>query len=363
MAFVFQLFTKKPINVLGVDIGSSSVRLLELSKVGESFNIETYGIEYLGDEAVVDKEIKEVNLVGESIAKLVKQTKPSTTQAAIAVPGSAAISKIVQFPVVMSEDEIESQLEVEADKYIPYPLDEVNIDFELLGPSASNPDSMDVLLVAARSEQIDCRLEALELGGLKAKIVDTEVYAIERAYRLIEMTTKPETNPANPDQCYIAVFDIGATVTSIDVLCNGVIIYNREQSFGGLALVQDIMQHYDMSFHEAYLAKKENSLPKDYHDEVLVPFCESVVQQIHRSLQLFFSSTDFPCIDQIILAGGSASITGLADRVVAHENIPTIVANPIADMSMAPRVRQQSCQEDAASLMVSCGLAMRGLKA
>jgi len=157
----------------------------------------------------------------------------------------------------------------------------------------------------------------------------------------------------------IAVADVGSAATTFSVLENLKIVYSREQAFGGAQLTEDIQRRYGLSYEEAGLAKKQGGLPDNYEPEVLDPFKESMSQQISRAQQFFFSSSAITQIDHLILAGGCASIAGIAGIVETAIGISTIIANPFANMTLASRVPAQALSNDAPSLMVSCGLALR----
>ncbi len=242
----------------------------------------------------------------------------------------------------------------EADQYIPYPLEEVAIDFEVQGLSARNPERVDVLLAACRKENVEVREAALALAGLTAKVVDVEAYALERSYALLSSQLGADT-----DQLTVAVVDIGATMTTLSVLHNGRTIYTREQLFGGRQLTEEIQRRYGLSVEEAGLAKKQGGLPDDYDSEVLRPFKDAVVQQVSRSLQFFFAAGQFNDVDYIVLAGGTASIQDL-DRLIQQKiGTPTLVANPFADMALNGKVNAGALASDAPALMIACGLALR----
>jgi len=269
------------------------------------------------------------------------------------VAGSAVITKIIDMDSGLSDDAMEAQISVEADQYIPYPLDEVAIDFEVQGPSEHMAGKAEVLLAACRRENVDSRVEAIELAGLVPKVVDVEVYAMERAFELV-------ANQLNLEGEYtVAIVDIGATMTTLSVLNDGHTIYTREQLFGGKQLTEEIQRRYGLSLEEAGLAKKEGGLPEDYEQEVLEPFKEAVIQQVTRSLQFFFSSTQYNDVDHVLLAGGVAALEGLAESVEDKLGTPTSVCNPFADMSVASRVNSVALANDAPALMIACGLAMR----
>jgi type IV pilus assembly protein PilM len=345
---------RKAPTILGLDISSTAVKLLELSRTGTRYRVESYAVEPLPPNSVVEKSIADVDAVGEAIRRAVKRSGTRAKHAAVAVSGSAVITKVISMPASLKPDEMESQIELEADQYIPYPLEEVNLDFEVLGPSQKNPDMVDVLLAASRSENVDTRVAAVELGGLIAKVVDVEAYAMENVFGLIA-----EQMPAQGDGSTIAVVDVGATMTTLNVLHDGKIIYTRDQVFGGKQLTEEIMRRYGLSYEEAGMAKRQGGLPDNYVPEVLEPFKEAMAQQVSRSLQFFFSSSQYNSVDHIVMAGGSASIAGVDEQIEGKVGTGTTIANPFANMSLSPRVKPQTLSNDAPSLMIACGLALR----
>lgn len=346
--------SKKTTSLLGLDISSTSVKLLELSRTGGRYRVESYGVEPLPPNAVVEKVINDVEGVGEAIGRLVARAKPAAKAAAVAVAGSSVITKVIEMESSLSEDDMEQQIRVEADQYIPYPLDEVSLDFEVQGPVSGAPERVEVLIAASRTENVDLRRDALQIGGLAAKVVDIEAYAMERAYGLIAPQVEGEGGEHT-----VAIVDVGATMTTLNVLRGGKIIYTREQLFGGKQLTEEIQRRYGLSFEEAGLAKKQGGLPDDYESEVLEPFKEAIVQQITRSLQFFFSASQHSDVSHVILAGGTCSIDGLSDMVQAKIGTPAMVANPFVNMALSPKVSAAAITNDAPALMIACGLALR----
>jgi len=351
---VFGSFGKKSSGVLGLDISSSSVKLLELSKQGDRFRVESYAVEPLPANAVVEKNITDVEAVGDAIKRVVSKSRSGVKQVAVAVSGSAVITKVIQMDGGINEFEMEDQIALEADQYIPYPLDEVAIDFEVQGPSEANPDKVDVLIAACRKENVDVRQDALNIAGLTTKVVDVEAYALERAYQLIESQLN-----SHGDDLVVAIMDVGATMATLSVIAEGKTVYTREQVFGGKQLTEEIQRRYGLSLEEAGLAKKQGGLPDDYEAEVLNPFREAVVQQVARAMQFFFGASQYNSVDYVVLAGGTSAIPGLVDMVEEKTGTPTLVANPFADMAVSSRVNASALSNDAPSLMIACGLAMR----
>jgi len=348
------LFKKKSKPVLGIDITATAIKLLELSKSGGKYRIESYSVEPLPANSVVEKNIADADAVGEAIGKAVKKSGTRIKEGAAAVAGSAVITKVITMPADISDDDMESQIQLEADQYIPFPLEEVNMDFEIMGPTEGSEGQVNVLLAASRSENVDLRIAALEVGGLEVKVVDVEAFALENTVAMMA-----DDLFSGGEDKVIAVADVGSAVTTFSVLENLKIVYSREQAFGGAQLTEDIQRRYGLSFEEAGLAKKQGGLPDNYGPEVLEPFKESMAQQISRAQQFFFSSSSIAQIDHLILAGGCASIDGITEIVEAAVGIPTIVANPFAHMTLSSRIPAQALSNDAPSLMVSCGLALR----
>lgn len=349
---MLRLYRKPSKGLVGVDISSTTVKLLELSVKNGRYWVESYAVMPLPENSVVEKSILNPEAVADALERVVNLANPHTTQVAIAVPTSMVIHKIIEMDADMSDEEREVQIRMDAEQYIPFPLDEVSLDFEVLPDRLANPNRVNVLLVATRTENVDTRVEVLELAGLVAKVADVESYAMERAFSVFTDTLPMGANT-------VGILDIGHTMTTLSVMQKGKIIYTREQVFGGRQLTQDIQSRYGLSFEEAGRAKKERTLPDDYDTEVLEPFLDAVVQQAARSLQFFFSSSQFNEIDHILLAGGNANIPGLAKLLQQKLGYRVTIANPFLQMGFSPQIDIKKIENDASSLMVACGLALR----
>ncbi|WP_039915322.1 pilus assembly protein PilM [Cellvibrio mixtus] len=350
---ILSFLEKKAKPVIGLDISSTSVKLLELSRSGDRYRVESYTVKALPPNAVVEKNIADPVAVAEVIRSMVKQSKTKLKHAAVAVAGSAVITKMIDMPADLNDDAMESQIAAEADQYIPFPLEEVALDFEVQGISPRNPDQVEVLLAACRRENVEVREQVLADSDLIAEKVDIEAYCMERAFELIAEQLEDQEGQV------VAIIDIGATMTTLSVLVDGKTVYTREQLFGGRQLTEEIQRRYGLSREEAGLAKKQGGLPDDYEMEVLTPFKDAVVQQVTRSLQFFFSASQYNDVDYIILAGGVASLEGLVGLIEEKLGTQTVVANPFARMSVSSRVNAVSLANDAPALMIVTGLAMR----
>ncbi|NWK61043.1 pilus assembly protein PilM [Acinetobacter sp. SwsAc3] len=349
---MLRLYRKPSKGLIGVDISSTSVKVLELSVKNNRYWVESYALVPLPEGSVVEKNILNPEAVGDALERAVNLANVQSTDVALAVPTSMVITKIIEMDADMNDDEREIQIRDDAEQYIPFPLDEASLDFEVLPDRLANPNRVNVLLVATRIENVEARAEALELGGLTPKIADVESFAIENAFKVFSDTLPMGVNT-------VGILDIGHTMTTLSVMKNNKVIYTREQVFGGKQLTQEIQNRYGLSFEEAGRAKKSRTLPDDYDIEVLEPFLEAVVQQAARSLQFFFSSSQFNEIDHILLAGGNANIPGLAKLLQQKLGYRVTIANPFLQMGFSPQIDIKKIENDASSLMVACGLALR----
>ncbi len=349
-------FKKEYKPVIGVDISRASVKLIELGRSGGKYQVKSHAVERLPEDVKGDKALAEgTEAVGNAIARALKKSGSRVKHGAVAVPGTAAITRVISMPAGLSEDEMESQIQLEADQYIPFPVEEVNMDFEVLGMTEGSDTQVDVLLAASKGENVDFRVEALEIGGLEAKVVDIEAFALENSIALIAQ----EIFGGGEDQI-IAVADIGSAMTSFSVLDSLKIVYSRDQEFGGNQLTEDIQRRYGLSLEEANVAQKQGGLPDNYEQEVLRPFMTLLAQEVSRAQQFFFSSGSIDHIDRLLLAGGCAAIPNLGEVVQTEVGLPTEVCNPFINMRIASGVSGQALKQDAPALMVACGLALRG---
>ena len=351
----FDLFQPKAPPLFGLDISSSSVKMLEIVDAGKgAYRVERYSIEPLARDAVVDGNINNLEAVAEAVKRAHKRLGTRTRHVAMAVPTGAVISKKIVVAANLAEAELELQVETEANQYIPFALEEVNLDFQSLGPSPGNADEQEVLIAATRKEKVEDRVAVAESAGLKTLVMDVESFAQQAALGLVVQSLPNGGKDQN-----VAVVDVGANVMNVTVLRNDQSVYTREQAFGGNQLTQDIVSRYGMSPEEAENAKRTGGLPDDFDAEVLRPFMENLSMEVQRALQFFFTSTQYHSIDHILLAGGSAVISGLDAIVNTRTQVPTSVANPFASMQTSPRVQLKRLMIDAPSLIVACGLAMR----
>jgi type IV pilus assembly protein PilM len=338
-----------------LDITTSSIKLIELSMAGGQYRVEAYAAEATPPNAMNEKTLVDPQAVGEAIRRAVKRAGSKSSEVAIAISGDAAITKVIQMPRGLRNADLESQVEMQADQYIPFPMEEVSYDFEVLGPTDKEQNSIDVLLVASRTENVEQRRAAVMAAGLTARIVDVEAFALESACRLMT-----HQMPDGGIDHSVAVADFGASNTTFSVLRNLKVVYTRDFAFGGQQLTEEIMRTYGLSLEEAGRAKKEGGLPANYQSEVLDPFIDDMTQQVSRSLQFYLASgsgREQP--DKILICGGCANVPGVADVIQSRVGIPAEKGDPLGQMKLSSRARAQAVGRDSTALLTACGLALR----
>ena len=349
------IFKPKAPPLFGMDISSSAIKMVELAEAGKGAQrVDRYAIEPLAKDSVLDGNISNLESVAETVRRAWKKLGTRTKNVALALPTAAVITKKIVCPAGLREEDLELQVESEANQYIPFALDEVNLDFQVLGPAPSGEAEVEVLIAASRKEKVEDRVAVAEAAGLKALVMDVESYAMQTAFELIRRQLPNDGRDQN-----VAVIDLGASIMNITVLRNDQAVYAREQAFGGHQLTQDIARHYGLSPEEAETAKRSGGLPDSYEAEVLRPFMENAALEIQRAMQFFFTSTQFNSIEHILLTGGTSTLQGLEDMVSTRTRVNAMVANPFANMSISPRIQLKRLISDAPALMIACGLAMR----
>ena len=341
--------------MIGLDISSSSVKLVELGRDRSGgLVLERCAIEPLERGWITDGNIEKFDEVAEALRRLVRKSGSKTKNVAMALPPSAVITKKIALQGGLTDQELELQVETEANQYIPFPLDEVSLDFCVIGPRGSSPDEVEVLIAASRREKIQDIQGLAEAAGLKPVIVDVESYASRlAAARLIEAF------PNKGADRIVALFEVGALTTSMQVILNDDVLYERDQAFGGAQLTQAIVRQYGFSLEEAESKKRSGELPEDYELVVLKPFIDSMVQELGRALQFFFTSTPHNKVDHVLLAGGSSALPGLTAAVTQHTTFACTLVNPFDGMTMGDGIRLKAMNREAPSYLTSCGLALR----
>jgi len=349
------LFGQSKPPLIGLDISTSGVRLVELGEAGKGeLRLERIASEPLPRGAVVDGNIENIDQVAEAVRRVWKKSGTRVKLVALGMPPVSVITKKIILPAGLSEDQLEVQVESEASQYIPFALDEVSLDFDVLGPAANSPDDMEVMLAAARKEKVEDRVAIAEAAGLTATVMDVESYAARAALaRIIDLRGKEAAGQI------VALFQIGAQVTHISVMLNGDTVYEREQPFGGNQLTQDIVRTYGLPFEEAEARKRSGDLPENFQADLLAPFLDNAALEVTRAIQFFFTSTPYTRIDRLCLAGGCATVPGLLETISSRTRLACEAISPFAGMQIGPAVREQQLKNEAPGYLVACGLALR----
>jgi type IV pilus assembly protein PilM len=358
LSSLLDTFKTKTPSLIGVDISSTGIKLVELVETGKgAYRLERYVIEPLVRDLVTDGNIANLDLVSDALKRAHKRLGSRNRSIALALPAAMVITKKIIVSAGQKEGDLELLVEAEANQYIPFALDEVNLDFQTLGPAPNNPEESEVLIAASRKEKVEDRVAVADAAGLKPRVMDVESYAMQQAFELISPTL-----PASGRDQNIALVDIGAHVTHFYVLRNGQFLFSRDQAFGGNQLTHDVQRAFNLTPDEAESAKKSQGLPENYDADVLQPFMETLALEVTRALQFFFTSTSYNQVDQIVLAGGCALLPGIDELVAKRAGVTTVIANPFANMATSDRIRPRQLAQDAPVLMIACGLALRSFE-
>jgi type IV pilus assembly protein PilM len=355
VSFLDVLLGRKHPPLVGLDISSSSVKLVELGQTASGeYVVERFATESFEKGWIADGQIEKFDEVAEAVRRVVVKSGTRTKHVAMAMPQSSVITKKIVLPAGLREEELEMQVESEANQYIPFSLDEVSLDFCVIGPSPTSAGDVEVLIAASRKDRVQDRQGLAEAAGLKPVVLDIESHASRLAVsRLIRAL------PNEGRDMLVALFEIGAETTSLKVLRDDELLYDRDQAFGGSQLTQLISRQYGFSFEEAEQKKLAGDLPEDYEQTILNPFVDSMAQEVGRALQYFFTSTPHHKVHYVMLAGGSAALPGLKERVTAQTGFASMIVNPFEGMKLGSSVRESKLRREAPSYLTACGLAMR----
>ena len=341
--------------LVGLDISSSSVKLVELAQSGSGeYVLERFATESFEKGWITDGQIEKFDEVADAVRRVISKSGTKTKRVALAMPQSAVITKKIMLPAGLRDEELELQVESEANQYIPFSLDEVSLDFCVVGPSPSSAGDVEVLIAASRKDRVQDRQGLAEAAGLKPVVLDIESHASRLA-----MTRIVSALPNEGRDALVALFEIGAETTSLKVLRDEELLYDRDQAFGGSQLTQMISRQYGFSFEEAEQKKLASDLPEDYEASLLVPFVDSLAQEIGRALQYFFTSTPHHKVHYVMLGGGTATLPGLKERVTELTGFASMVVNPFEGMRLGSAVRESKLRREAPAYLTACGLAMR----
>ena len=344
---------KRPI--LGVDITVSGVKLVELAQSGESYRLEAYASEPIPVESIDDADIVDIDAVAKAVRRALKRAGTRGREAAVAIAGDAVVTRMTRMPGQLSDAEMQAHAAFQAEQFLPFPMEEASLDFEVVGPSEIAPGMLDVLFVAARSVHVSQRQRALRAGGLEARIVEPAPHSLERACRLLT-----HQMIGGGLRQLIAVVEFGAATTTFSALSDHKLVYTRNFPFGGHQLTDEVAERYGLDPVEAERAKQAGGLPEDYASEVLAGFREDMAQQVSRSLQFFLASENGAGQPvQVLLGGAFAKLPDVAGAVARRLGIPTQTVDPLGHLNVAAKADAQGVGAGDTALLTACGLALR----
>lgn len=341
-------------NIVGIDVSSFSIKLMEFRKSGKNVKIEHAGIVALSEGCVVNSKIVKSEEVASKLNDLVQISGTSTKNAAFAISGGDTISKITQFPEGSTDEDILNLINTYPEQYISYPIEGMAIDLRILGENDSAPDLVDVIITCAKYEDISTIIDVASDAGLSSKIIDVSTYTLENIFPMLSSNF-----PDYGKNKTIAVIDIGAMNTNLCVFDNGSLTFAKVANFGGKKLTDDIMSKYGVSYGDAGRLKKQGGLPDNYENELLNPFKEDVINHIGRLLKFYYTSNHVETVDYISLAGGCSGIEGLADLTESRLGISCGITDPFTHLPCSPRVSKKLVQNNGSALLVAGSLALR----
>ncbi|NWF36002.1 type IV pilus assembly protein PilM [Mariprofundus sp. KV] len=353
-------FSSRSEGIMGVDISSTGIKLVELSRSRSGYELVSLATIPLPRDAIVENTIIDSSAVTQALIEAVNAAKTSTKNVALAVSGNAVIIKTITIPTV-SEFELEAQIQYEADQHVPYDIDDVFLDFFIQGMTADDPEHMDVVLAACKREVVEDYQMVLAEAGLTAKCVDCAVFALENGAEVTEQHNLPhggEQLLADEDADVHALINIGANMMNINVLINGQMAFVRDQFYGGQNLTEEIQKEHDISYQAAEQLKTDDF--DSIHPEALERFYMGLTSELVRSLDFYSASrAEFP-VRKLLLSGGCALIPNIATELEQRLGIDTAILNPFENIKIpAKKFDEQHIRRIGPMLMIPIGLAMR----
>ena len=344
------LFGKK--DIIGLDIGSKHIKIVQLKNGKGGYALEKLAISSLQSELIVDGSILDSTRVVESIKELVESADIQAKDVTLSVSGhSSVIIKRVTLPQ-MSEDELEDSIRFEAEQYIPFDIEDVNLDFQILGLAEEN-NMMDVLIVAVKKDKINEYVSVVRDAGLEPVIVDVDAFALENMYEL---------NYDVGEESNVALVNIGASMININILKGGMSVFTRDSSVGGNLLTEALQREFTVSFQDAEKLIMEDTVEGISQEEaaaVLNSASTDIITEISRSFDYFRDTTNYENIDEIILCGGVALTNNFVTLLSERVGIDAKIADPFKNVEVPDSFDDDYIKSVAPLVSVAVGLAIR----
>ena len=352
---MFENIRKRNSNALiGIDFGSNSIKALAISKGKGTFQIDAVAEMPIAKGLIVDNHFEDITKLTQVIKQIRKNFPASYKNAAIAVSGADVITKVIPMNADLNDLELETQVELEAENSIPFPLDEIFLDFEVISPNANNKELNDVLVSAARKETVLSQVDCVEAAGLTTKVVDVASHALARACELLFMREDYDKG--------IAVVDIGASQMMLNILHQGQVIFSRSKNHGGAVCTQMMVDHYGFKFNEAEKIKIERKWPVDCDIDVIAPFVSMTLNHLRFDLRMFSNAPDNIKVEKLILTGGCQLLPELVTLLSDELELDVEIADPFIGFEYKNEADKVLLREAGVKYMIALGLALRGVQ-
>lgn len=338
--------------LFGLDIGSNSIKLVELKKSRNAYKLKGFAIKELPRETIVDGEVMDSVALADTLRGLLAEYKPSSKYVALSVPGHGVTVRTINVPLV-TEEELAKSIQWETEQYLPFNIKDVYVDFKILGESPDTPGQMNVLLVAAKKNAIDEYLLAITEVGLEALVVDIDVFAMQNMYELNYPVFESKVS---------LLCNLGASFTNINIVKSGNSLVTRTINFGGNKITAALQKSLGVTFDDAERIKKgEEKSDKAVADEVIDSELENVITELRKTIDYF--NTNFPTdvIDKIVLFGGTAKLNDIVDKIKDKVGIFTELGNPFMTIVVDKKLRTEPFNDFILQSGIAVGLAIRRL--
>lgn len=344
------LFKKKK-EVVGVDIGSSSVKVVQLKDNKGSFQLLNAGIYPLPPEAIVDNTLMDSSSISLVIKNIIASLGIKVKDVVCSISGNSVIIRKIVLPA-MPQEELEDQISWEAEQYIPFDINDVNMDFQILSPDNNDPSKMNVLLVASKKDIINDYISVFSESGMQLSVVDVDAFAVQNAF---------EANYDYSSEDVLALVNIGASVMNINVIKDGITLFTRDVQMGGNLYTEEIQKQIGLSSEGAETGKLlANELVNEPLRNVILKVNETIAQEIRRSLDFYNSTANDDRISGVYISGGCSKVYNLIDTITEKIGLPVEKLNPFAKLNYNEKDFDPEYLEEIAPFMaVPVGLAIR----
>lgn len=344
-------------NLVGLDIGSSAIKVVQIKESKRGLQLQNFGMAPLPPEAIVDGALMNSGAIVDTILDLYARTKIKNKDVAIGIAGHSVIIKKISLPS-MTPEELEESIQWEAEQYIPFDINDVNIDVEILSPASGAGGQMDVLLVAAKKEVVNDYTAVVTEAGLNPAVVDVDSFAVQNQF---------ERNYDIPRDESVVLINVGASITSINILSKGISSFTRDITMGGAQFTEEIQKQLNVSYEEAEalklggeLGRESDSLVPQEVERVIVGVAENLAGEVQRSLDFYAATSAETSLSRIFLSGGTSKIPALGRILGQRTGLIVEVMNPFARIEFDEKAfHPEYMREVAPMAAVAVGLGLR----